>query len=86
MRDGSLYVEGKIVDYEKAIQLKASARAALGNNARKLVQEQIAAIAGHRGIVEGDTPEKLYFYRAALWWGLQEEELYRMLIGTEEVL
>ena len=49
--------------------------------ARRYGQQQVAAIAGKRGVVEGDTPEKLYFYRAALWYGLMEQELYEKLSG-----
>jgi hypothetical protein len=77
--DGSMIIEDERIDFEKAIQIRESARAALDNTARKYVQNQVAAVAGRRGVAEGDTPEKLYFYRAALWWGGMEQELYEKL-------
>ncbi len=77
--DGSMIIEDEHIDFEKAIQIRESARAALDNTARKYVQNQVAAVAGRRGVAEGDTPEKLYFYRAALWWGGMEQELYEKL-------
>lgn len=82
--DGVLLIEGKPIDYEKAAQLRESARAMLNNQAHVLVREQVASIAGRRGVAEGDTPEKLYFYRAALWWGGQEEEFYSILAGLHQ--
>lgn len=84
VKDGHLFIDGKMVDYDKAVKVRESARAMQNNQARKMVREQIAVLAGTRGVVEGDTPEKLYFYRAALWSMLQEEELYSQLVGTED--
>ena len=83
-----LFVQGRPIPYEEAIQLRESARSAFNSYARKYVMEQVASIAGKRGIAEGDTPDKLIFYRAALWWGKQEELYYERLaqygIGVEE--
>lgn len=77
-----LYIDGRRVeDPEVAQKVKEAARAALNNYARRYIRQQVAVIAGKRGIVEGDTPEKLYFYRAALWFGMTEEELYKQLAG-----
>lgn len=78
-QDGTMVIENKRIDLEKAIQIRESARGVLENEARKYVQNQVASIAGKRGIAEGDTPEKLYFYRAALWWGRMEQEIYEKL-------
>lgn len=78
-QDGTMVIENKRIDLDKAIQIRESARAVLENEARKYVQNQVASIAGKRGIAEGDTPEKLYFYRAALWWGRMEQEIYEKL-------
>ena len=79
--DGSMFIKGIKVDYDKATQLKASADMALDSAARSVITEQVAAIAGKRGVSEGDTPEKLYFYRAALWWGMQEQQYLETLAG-----
>jgi hypothetical protein len=85
-QDGTLLIDGMEVDYEKAIKLRESARAMRDNQARQLVRDQISVIAGTRGVVQGDTPEKLYFYRAALWAMQSEQELYNQLAGDESVL
>lgn len=77
--DGRLMLNGVPADLEKVAQLREGAKRALDNPTRKLIREQVASVAGTRGVVEGDTPEKLYFYRAALWWALTEEELYKQL-------
>lgn len=77
--DGIMLVNGKPVEYEHMINIRDGARAMLNNPARIVVRDEVAAIAGTRGVVEGDTPEKLYFYRAALWVSLTEEEMYKKL-------
>jgi hypothetical protein len=81
---GRLIVGGEIVDHELAVKLRDGARYALDNQTLKIVREQVAATAGKRGVSEGDTPEKLYFYRAALWWGKKEDELLTMLAARSE--
>lgn len=83
--DGALLVDGKSLTYEQAKALQESAKAMQDSYAREIVREQVAYIAGTRGVTEGDTPEKLYFYRAAMWSMLQEDELYRALAGQQEL-
>lgn len=80
-QNGSLIIDGKEIDYREALNLKEGAQIALDNSVRKLIKEQVASIAGRRGIAEGDTPDKLYFYRAAIWFMLTEEEFYKKLAG-----
>lgn len=80
-KGGVLYVDGMPVDMDMAVKLREGAKLMLHNSARRIVYQQVASIAGKRGVVEGDTPEKLYFYRAALWWGLTEEDIYKQLAG-----
>lgn len=84
VHDGNLFIQGEQVDYDKASKVRESAHAMLNNQAHQLVREQVAVLAGTRGVVEGDTPEKLYFYRAAIWSMLQQEELYSQLAGGTE--
>lgn len=81
--DGKLMLDGHPVEYERAIQLRNAAIAALENGARLAIKEQVLSIAAKRGIVQGDTPEKLYFYRAAIWWGKTEEEILLKLASRE---
>ena len=79
VENNRLFVDGRQVDYDKAVNLQHSAKALLDNPVRSLIRDQVASIAGRRGIVEGDTPEKLFFYRAAIWWGMTEQELIKAL-------
>ena len=81
--DGKLYVRGEEVDYDKAVKLRESADMALNSSALELVNEQVASIAGKRGIAEGDSPDKLIFYRAALWWGGLQQEYLELLAGRK---
>lgn len=74
-----IMVNGRQLDLEGARQLRESARAMLENSARKFVREQVAFKAITLGIHNGDTPEKLYFSRTALWFGQMEDELYHLL-------
>lgn len=79
-----LIVDGEYVDHEKAVQLREGARYALDNATLRLIREHVASMAGKRGVAEGDTPEKLYFYRAALWWGMMEQKFLEILAAREE--
>ena len=74
--------QGRMLDYAKTAQLRASARAMLNNDAHALVREQVLVMAGTRAVIEGDTPEKLYFYRAAIWMLLYYEQLYHDLANV----
>lgn len=79
-----LMLNGEPLGYDKAIQLRNSARMALNNQALGHIRNQVASIAGRRGIAEGDTPDKLIFYRAALWWGSMELEVLNTLAAFSE--
>lgn len=79
--DGTLLINKRKISAEEFLEIRESAKALLNNRLRLTIREQVASIAGKRGVLEGDTPEKLFFYRAALWFGMQEEELLRTLAG-----
>lgn len=79
--DGTLLMYGKIVEHELAGRLREGAKAAMTNTTFKVIREQVASVAGTRGVSQGTTPEALLFYRAALWWGKQENEYLAMLAG-----
>jgi hypothetical protein len=68
--DGVL-INNKPVDIDKLRVLRESAIQALDNQAFNLIGEQVVWIAIQRGIHNADTPEKLYFYRAAIWFSEQ---------------
>jgi len=72
-------VRGRAPELEDSTRLREGALAMLDNGARKLVSEEVLALAGRRAVAEGDTPEKLYFYRAAIWWAQAENEFFTKL-------
>lgn len=69
--DEGILINGKQLNIEKVRVLRESAIAALDNQALNLIGEQVVWIAIQRGIHNADTPEKLYFYRAAIWFSEQ---------------
>lgn len=80
---GTLEIDGKELDVDKLIQLKEYANTALDNPAAKYVKEHVAYVAVVGSVHKAVTPEQLYFFRAALWWGEEEERFLKMLSGRE---
>ena len=76
---GRTVVNGRPLDLEKSKQLREHAKVMLDNPTRNLVREQVAFKAVNIGVHNGDTPEKLYFSRVALWIYQKEDELYHTL-------
>ena len=76
---GNVLVNGKSVDMELARKMRESAKYTLDSTVRKLVRDQVDILAINLGVHNGDTPEKILFSRTALWWGQQEDELYKLL-------
>lgn len=83
--EGRLLVNNVPLDHEKTIQLRDSARAMLHSNARKMVKAQVAFNAVKMGVHKAKNTDEIFFAKAALWWGQQEDELYSLLAG-EDVL
>ena len=80
---GTLYINGEKVDYEQAKKLSDSAQVMLDSYSRKIIKEHVLSVAGKRGVVEGTTPEQLYFYRVAIWCLLKEEEWLYILASRK---
>ncbi len=78
--NGNLMIGGEYPEQDTINKLYESARGILNNPARKLVREHVRGLAGTRGVAQGDTPEKLYFYRAALWYSDTEQQMLEELI------
>ena len=74
-----LLVRGKPVDLELAIKLKESAAQTLNSVARNLVHEQVARLAFLLGMHKATDFDQVLFYKAALWWGDQEDKLLRAM-------
>lgn len=76
---GKIIVEGEPLDVEQSISIREGAKALLSNPTDRLIERQIAFQAVTIGIHTGDTPERIYFSKVALWWGLEREKLRRLL-------
>lgn len=81
---GTLLINGRAVDREKAMQLRESSIATLESQARKLVKEQVAYLAINQGVHVCNTPEQMIFAKAALWFSQEEDKLYNLLAGRED--
>jgi hypothetical protein len=77
--DGQMLVGGKPLEVEQARLLRDQATRVLENKAFELIREQVAFAAVAMGVHKAETPEQMYFARAALWWGQQEEEILKLL-------
>lgn len=79
--NGTLLLNGRPLDYEQARLLRESARAVLNSTARSVVRKQVEYLAVTIGIHKADKPEQMLFGKAAIWWGQQEDNLYKLLSG-----
>lgn len=77
-----ILVNGVLLEYERARALREGARAALNNVALRIVRQQVAYNAIKTGIHKAETESQLYFGRAALYYGQQEEDLLLLLAGV----
>lgn len=77
----NIYVMGKPLSIEEALSLRDSASAVLNSKVRKLVQDQIRFKAIEDGYLKNYDPVKGVFYKAALWYSQQENELLEELSG-----
>ena len=80
---GRITVNGKEIDIDQAKRLRANATAALENQALTLIREQAAYTAVTVGVHKAESPNQMFFARAALWWGQQEHTLLELLAGRE---
>lgn len=76
---GELLLNGRSLDLEKAKQLRESARLALDNVSFKVVNQEVLFMAVVGGLHKALSPEDLYFYRAAIWFGQRLEEQLKIL-------
>lgn len=82
--NGEILVNGSPIELEMAQILHTAANAALDNRAEKLIKEQVLWVALVNGVHNGDSPEKLYFYRSAIWWEQQRERILHFLASREQ--
>lgn len=81
---GLLLVNGELLDYEKSLRLRESARALLASPFRTLMRNQISHLAITIGVREGMTSDQILFSKAALWCGQEEEKLLKTIAQQQE--
>lgn len=82
--DEGIFINGKQADIDTLKALRESAHAALDNRALNFIGEQVVWLAVQNAVHKGDTPEKIHFYRAAIWFSEQLKAHLRVLAGYEE--
>lgn len=70
--EGNLLVNGNPLDLEKMRLLRESARAALSNQALKIIRDQVAYEAIKIGVHQAQIVDQMVFGKSAIWWGEQE--------------
>ena len=79
--EGKITINNLELDFETIKSVRENAKLLLESNVRSIVREQVAFRAVAMGIHNGDTPEKIFFSRAALWSMQQEDELYQRILS-----
>lgn len=74
--DGTLFVNGKIVDPEMARILRESAKGALDNVAMKYIYDQVIYQAMSIGTYKAETEAQVFFGKCAVWG---EQQKYKHL-------
>lgn len=82
-----ILVNGRPVDNEQLLVLRESARALLNSPVRRLVREQVRFAAIDTGFLKnpGDL-EREIFYKAALWYDQEQEQLFQSLASQHSTL
>lgn len=81
---GEILISGNPITYEEANMLRMTSKSVLDNRAFRIVCEQVERIAVTRGLHNGDTPDKIFFYRSALWFAQELRDQLRYLAGETE--
>lgn len=82
--DGSMLINNRSLDAEKALQLRESAKNALNNQAFILINQQVMYEALIHGGLKSLDVNGLMFTRAAVWWGQRLEDHLKILAQEQE--
>ena len=82
--NGSLVINGKELDHEEMKLIQDSAKALRDNRVFGLIQDQVLHNALSFGLNTSTTLEMLYTSKAAVWWGMEESKLIKLLTGELE--
>ena len=80
-QDGTLLVNGRQLDYEGAKSLKEGAKNLLDSQVRTFLHDEVRYRAIQSGIHKSTAIEDVFFSKAAIWWGEQENEILHLLAG-----
>lgn len=82
--DGTILVNERSLTLEASRKFREDATFLYNSTLRKIVSEAVSFKAISMAVHNGDTPEKMFFGRAAMWFLQQEEEFYKLLAKDEE--
>lgn len=77
----NIYVMGQPLDGDQVVKLRNSASSTIHSEARRLVQNQVRFAAIDKGFLKNYDDKDELFYKAALWYSQQENELLEALSG-----
>ena len=81
---GEILINGSSLDIEKIKQVREAARIAADSPVLKLIREQVTYTAIVNGINKATTPENMNFYKAAVWFGQEEDKIINLLAQRTE--
>lgn len=83
---GVLHIQGREVDVEQARLLRESAKVLLNSPARNIVRKHVEFKAVTLGVQQAVSPEQMMFGKSAIWWGQEEDKIFRTLAGDDREL
>lgn len=81
-----ILVNGSPLSIEQSQSIQEGAYALLRNPARKLIRDQVRFQAIDKGYLQSADPKVQLFYKAALLFAQEEEELTRQLAGNPDII
>lgn len=81
-----ILVNGRPLSIEQSQQIQEGSYALLKNPARKLIRDQVRFQAVDKGYLQSNDPKVQLFYKAALLFAQEEDELVRTLAGNPDII
>lgn len=76
---GTVIVDGKRLNFDRAKKLQDSSQAVLRNYARGFVRSTLRSMAIHIGVHDNTSPDQGLFAKAVLWVMQEEDKLFELL-------
>mgnify|MGYP006935477831 CR=1 FL=1 len=80
---GNILIEGKPIEYDKAIDLRESARLLNNSFLRRMIQDWIKYKASSLILRDGTNSETILFAKVAIWLSLEEQKIIDQLAQEE---